>query len=133
MWDLCDQAFLGRLPEALLTLRSMLDAREDPLLILGGIAARVRDLLRVQSLPDNMPSGEAAKAAGLRFDWQLRRYREQAAKLTPEQLTWVHEQVVEADRALKGGAPGDVILSALVAQMAGREDARLDLDLRVSR
>jgi DNA polymerase III subunit delta len=133
VWDLCDRALSGRLPEALLVLRSLLDQKEDPLLVLGGIASRIRDLLRVQGLPDRMSSTDAAKAAGLRFDWQVRRYREQARRFTATSLTSLHARVVEADRALKGGAPGDVVLAALVAVMAGEEDATLDLPMRVSR
>jgi DNA polymerase-3 subunit delta len=133
VWDLCDRALSGRLAEALVVLRSLMDQKEDPLLILGGVAARVRDLLRVQGLPDRMPSADAAKAAGLRFDWQVRRYRDQARRFTPEGLADLHGRVVEADRALKGGAPGDVVLGALVAVMAGLPEAALDLPMRVSR
>jgi len=133
VWDLCDQALTGRLSEALVTLRALLEAREDPLMMLGGIAARVRDLVRVHALPDRVPSSEAARAAGLRFDWQVRRYREQAARFTAEELAALHGWVVEADRALKGGVPGDVVLPSLVAVMAGEAGAALDVPVRVSR
>lgn len=133
VWDLCDQALTGRLPEALVTLRSLLEAREDPLLLLGGIAARVRDLIRVQMVPERTPPAEAAKAAGLRFDWQVRRYRDQARRFTPAQLAALHRQVVETDRALKGGVPGEVVLAMLVAAMAGHHDVGLDQPIRVSR
>jgi DNA polymerase-3 subunit delta len=133
VWDLCDRALSGRLPDALLVLRSLLAQKEDPLLILGGIASRIRDLLRVQELPDRMPSAEAAKEAGLRFDWQVRRYREQARRFTRESLSNLHARVVDSDRALKGGAPADLVLGALVAVMAGEGDAALDLPMRVSR
>jgi DNA polymerase-3 subunit delta len=133
VWDLCDRALTGRLPEALVVLRSLLDQKEDPLLILGGVASRVRDLLRVQELPDRMPSADAAKAAGLRFDWQVRRYREQARRFTPASLASLHARIVEADRALKGGAPSGLVLTSLVAVMAGEKEAALDLPMRVSR
>lgn len=133
IWDLCDRALSGRLPEALVILRSMLEGKDDPLLILGGIASRVRDLLRVKALPERAPASEAARAAGIRFDWQLRRYREQAHRFSMEEVAWLHERVVECDRAIKGGVQGDVVLPALVANMAGRADASLDLDIRVSR
>lgn len=133
VWDLCDRALSGRLPEALLVLRSLLDQREDPLLVLGGIASRVRDLLRVQDLPDRMSPADAAKEAGVRFDWQVKRYRDQVRRFAPGRLASLHTRVVEADRALKGGAPPDVVLTALVAVMAGEEDAVLDLPMRVAR
>jgi DNA polymerase-3 subunit delta len=133
VWDLCDRALSGQLPEALVVLRSLLDQREDPLLILGGIAARVRDLLRIQEVPERTGSGDVAKKAGLRYDWQVRRYRDQARRFSPESLAILHGQVVQADRALKGGAPGEVVLGALVAMMAGESEAALDLPMRVSR
>jgi DNA polymerase III subunit delta len=133
VWDLCDLAFAGRLPEALVVLRGLLQAREDPLLILGGIAARVRDLIRVRSLPDRMSAADAAKAAGLRFDWQIRRYREQSSRFTIEALTTLLERVVDMDRAVKGGFPGEVVLAGLVAAMAGDPDAALDVPVRVGR
>ncbi|HXY72573.1 MAG TPA: DNA polymerase III subunit delta [Actinomycetota bacterium] len=122
IWDLCDRALAGRLGDALVALRSLLEDREAGLLILGGIAARVRDLIRVRSLPDRMPPAEAAKAAGLRFDWQVRRYREQAGRFTKEELESLHERVAEADRAIKGGVADDVVLPGVVAALAGRPD-----------
>ena len=133
VWDLCDQALSGRLSEALVTLRALLEAKDDPLLILGGIASRVRDLVRIRGLPERMPPAEAARAAGIRFEWQVRRYREQAARFTAQELAVVHGRVVEADRALKGGVPGDVLLPSLVAVMAGEPGAALEVPVRVSR
>ena len=134
IWDLCDRALAGRLSEALVSLRSLLEDREAGLLILGGIAARVRDLIRVRSLPDRMPAADAAKAAGLRFDWQVRRYREQAARFTPEELDALHERVAEADRAIKGGVADDVVLPGVVAALAGHpEIGRLELPEPIGR
>jgi len=133
VWDLCDHALSGRLPPALVVLRSLLEAREDPLLVLGGITSRLRDLIKVRSLPEGLSSTQAARAAGLRFDWQLRRYRDQATRFSPEELVTLHRQATEADQALKGGAAGDVILPALVASMAGEPGAAIDVPIRVSR
>jgi DNA polymerase-3 subunit delta len=133
VWDLCDRALSGRLPEALVSLRSLLEGRGDPLLILGGIASRVRDLIRVRSLSDRVAGDQVARAAGLRFDWQAKRYREQARRFSSEQLVALHDAVVGTDRALKGGWPAEVLLAALVSAMAGQEDAGLDLPVRVSR
>jgi DNA polymerase III subunit delta len=133
VWDLCDQALGGRLPEAMVALRSLLEDREDALVILGGIASRIRDLLRVSELPARLPAAEAAKAVGLRFDWQIRRYREQAGRFAPGALADLHGLVVDADRALKGGVPGNVLLPTLVAAMAGRPEAALKVEIRSSR
>jgi DNA polymerase-3 subunit delta len=133
VWDLCDLAFTGRLPQALRALRALLETREDPLLILGGVASRLRDLIRVRALPDRLSSSDGAKAAGLRFDWQLRRYREQASRYGLVDLAWLHRQVGEADRALKGGVGGELVLCSLVAAISGRREAALDVPIRVSR
>ncbi|MFN2589816.1 MAG: DNA polymerase III subunit delta [Actinomycetota bacterium] len=133
VWDLCDRAFGGRTAEALVVLRALLEAREDPLMILGGIAARLRDLIRVRGLPDHMAAAEAARAAGLRFEWQLRRYREQAARYSLGELTWLLERATDTDRAIKGGTPGDVAIAAFVTAIAGERDAALDVPARVGR
>lgn len=133
VWDLCDKAFTGLAPDALVMLRGLLEGREDPLMVLGGIASRVRDLLRVRSLPPKLASAEAARAAGLRFEWQLRRYREQAARFPRGRLEEVHDLVVEADRQIKGGVPGDVVLPTLVLAAAGHAEAGLRIPIRVSR
>lgn len=132
VWDLCDLALAGRIPQALVVLRSLLEAREDPLLVLGGIAARVRDLIRVKALTGGSAS-DVAKEAGLRFDWQVRRYREQASRFAPGRLVALHERVVEADRALKGGMAGEIVLASLVNVMGGEESAALNVPVRVSR
>ena len=118
-WDLCDKAFDRDLSGAIRALRSMLEAREEGLMILGAIAARLRDLLKVRALPDRMPPAELAKAAGLRFDWQARRYREQAKRFSLDELIRLHGLVTEADRTLKSGAGDEVVMPALVAAIAG--------------
>lgn len=133
VWDLCDRALSGRLPEALVILRSLLEGREDPLLIVGGIASRLRDLIKVRSLPDRISAADAAKASGVRFDWQLRRYREQASRYSIEELIGLLERVVDADRAVKGGASGEIVLAGVVAAMAGEPEAALDVPARVGR
>jgi DNA polymerase-3 subunit delta len=118
VWDLCDRMFARDVPGSIRSLRSLLDGREDPLVVLGGIAARLRDLLRVKSLPERIPPADVARAAGLRFDWQVRRYRDQARRFSLDELVLLHGRVVDADRDLKSGGPGDVVLATLVASVA---------------
>jgi len=101
---------------------------------------------RVQAAPEAKRLRASARRAGgavsgpfanvweqLRFDWQAKRYREQAARFTPEQLAALHDAVVFTDRALKGGWPADLLLASLVSAMAGQDQAILDLPVRVSR
>lgn len=124
IWDLCDRTFARDLPGAMRSLRTLMEARGEGLMILGGVASRLRDLMRVRSLPDRMPPAELARQAGLRFEWQARRYRDQAARFTLGELVRAHEQVAWADRALKSGATDDVVLPMVVAAIAG-EPARV--------
>lgn len=118
VWDLCDRAFGGDLPGAIRSLRSIEAGGDDALKTLGGISSRLRDLIRVRALPDRMPAVQVAKAAGLRFDWQARRYQQQARNFSMARLLELHARVTEADRALKSGATGDVIMPMLVTAIA---------------
>lgn len=117
-WDLCDRAFGKDLPGAIRSLRSIEEGGDDPLMVLGGIAARLRDLIRVRALPERLPPAEVAQRAGLRFDWQARRYQQQARAFSMQRLVDLHGQVTEADRALKSGATGDVVMPGLIAAIA---------------
>jgi DNA polymerase-3 subunit delta len=118
-WDLCDRAFGKDLPGAIRSLRAIEAGGDDPLMVLGGIAARLRDLLKVRSLPERMPPAQVAKEAGLRFDWQARRYQQQARNFSMMQLVALHDRITEADRALKSGAVGQVVMPTLVTAIAG--------------
>ena len=117
-WDLCDRAFAKDLPGAIRSLRSIEEGGDEAIMVLGGIAARLRDLMRVRSLPDRMAPAEVAKRAGLRFDWQARRYQQQARNFSVEELVALHGRVAEADRALKSGAQSDVVMPTLIAAIA---------------
>jgi DNA polymerase III delta subunit len=118
-WDLCDRAFGKDLPGAIRSLRAIEEGGDDALMVLGGIAARLRDLLKVRSLPERMPPAQVAKEAGLRFDWQARRYQQQARNFSMAQLVALHDRITEADRALKSGAIGEVVMPTLVTSIAG--------------
>ena len=82
------------------------------------MSSRLRDLIRVRALPDRLPPAQVAKAAGLRFDWQARRYQQQARNFSMAQLLALHERITEADRALKSGSTGDIVMPALIAAIA---------------
>jgi DNA polymerase III subunit delta len=120
MWELCDAAFGGNVRGAARTLAGLLDAGEEPLAILGAMASRLRDLIRVASLDPRTPPAEVARAVGLRFDWQARRYRGQARRFPPGALAGIHQQLVDADRTIKQGSPGDIVLAQVVTGIAAR-------------
>jgi DNA polymerase-3 subunit delta len=123
MWELCDAAFGGNLPAAVRVLAGLVEAGEEPLAILGAVAARLRDLIRVAAVSPRIPPAEVARAVGLRFDWQARRYRDQARRYPPGALEAIHERLVEADRAIKQGSPGDIVLAQVVTRIAGQPPA----------
>jgi DNA polymerase-3 subunit delta len=117
-WDLCDKAFGRDLPGAIRSLRAIEESGDEALMVLGGIASRVRDLIKVRSLPERLPPGEVAKRSGLRFDWQARRYQQQARNYSLPDLVRLHERITEVDRALKSGGTADVIMPTLVTEIA---------------
>jgi DNA polymerase-3 subunit delta len=118
IWEVCDAAFGGDLPGGMRALVGMLEGGEEPLVILGGIASRLRDLIRVRGLAPRTPLADVARQAGLRFDWQARRYRDQARRFTEEGLGRIHGELVEADRALKQGGSREPVLVRVVARIA---------------
>lgn len=119
VWDLCDKAFGKDLPGAMRSLRSLMDAKEDGLKLLGALSGRTRELMRVRALPDRLSDQQVAKQAGLRFDWQARNQRAQARRFSMEELQAIHDRIVETDRAIKQSAPDDVVLPLLVLAIAG--------------
>lgn len=118
VWDLCDRAFGRDLAGAIRSLRALEEGRDDALMVLGGIASRLRDLMKVRAQPDRMTPAELASRTGLRFDWQARRYREQANRFTMAELVAIHDRITRADRALKSGAGGEVVMPTLIAAIA---------------
>jgi DNA polymerase-3 subunit delta len=118
IWELTDAAFAGDRSGALRTLVALLEGGDEPLAILGGIASRLRDLIRIRSLPPRTPTAQMARAAGLRFEWQARRFAEHARRYDEGELEAIHTQLAEADRLLKQGGTGDVVLPAVVAAIA---------------
>jgi DNA polymerase III subunit delta len=118
VWDLCDRAFSRDLPGAIRSLESIEAGGDESIKTLGGIAARLRDLIKVRALPDRTSAAQVAKQAGLRFDWQGRRYQQQARNFTMSRLLQLHERVAVADRALKSGATGDVVMPTLIVEIA---------------
>ncbi len=118
-WDLCDKAFGKDLPGAIRSLRAIEVSGDEALMVLGGIASRLRDLIKVRSLPDRLPPSQVAKQAGLRFDWQARRYQQQARNFSLEELVHIHGQVTEVDRSLKSGGTATVVMPALIVSIAG--------------
>jgi DNA polymerase-3 subunit delta len=122
-WDLCDKAFGKDLPGAMRSLRSIEEMGDDPLKTLGGIALRLRELIKVRALPERTPPKQVAQQAGLRFEWQARRYQQQARNFSLPELVRLHARITDVDRALKSGATGSVVMPALVSEIAASRAA----------
>jgi DNA polymerase III subunit delta len=97
--------------EALIALRGALESGEAPLAILGAIAFRFRQLLRVRA-------GAAPKEAGL-SPGQHRRVQGLATAFGPGELAWCHDRIAELDMQLKGSElPDGLVLELGVLELA---------------
>ena len=94
---------------------------EDAFLLRDAALERLAGVQPVEIDARDWQGGETAdlaRAAGLRFEWQVRRYRDQARRFSLDELVRLHGRVVDADRDLKSGGQGDVVLAALVSSVA---------------
>ena len=115
VWDLCDRAFGKDLPGAIRSLRSLEEGRDDPLMVLGGdLDPAPRPDPGPRAARPARPRTRSRRPAGLRFDWQARRYQQQARNFSMEQLAG-------APRAHHRGRP-----RAEVGSDRGRRDAGAD-------
>ena len=124
IWDLCDRAFGKDLPGAIRLAALDRGGRRRRAHGAGRHRGRLRDLMRVRALPDRMPPAQLAKAAGLAVRLAGAPLPAAGAQLLAgASSSRSTEQVAEADRALKSGATGDVVMPVLIASIAavGRE------------
>ena len=97
-WDLCDRAFGKDLPGAIRSLRSIEENGDEALMVLGGIAARLRDLIRVRALPDRLPLGPGR--ASRRASGSIGRHAaisNRRGNFTMEELVALHGRIAETD------------------------------------
>ena len=96
---------------ALIALRGALESGEAPLAILGALAFRFRQLLRVRA-------GAAAKEAGV-SPGQHRRLKALAGGFGPGELAWCHDRLAQLDVDLKGSElPDHVLIELAVVEVA---------------
>lgn len=105
--------------EAVKLLRGALESGDDPVMILGALAYRVRSLVAVAGQLD-------PKAVGLRLsDGQARRLQGVRRNFGPGELTRAHRLLADADVALKSGElPAAFVLERAVAEIATRTPGR---------
>ena len=96
---------------ALVALRGALESGEAPLAVLGALAFRFRQLLRVRA-------GASPKDAGM-SPGQHRRLKGLAAGFGPGELAWCHDRLAQLDVDLKGGElPDHLVLELAVLEVA---------------
>ena len=96
---------------ALIALRGALESGEAPLAILGALAFRFRQLLRVRA-------GAAAKEAGV-SPGQHRRLKALAGSFGAGELAWCHDRLAQLDVDLKGSElPDHLLIELAVVEVA---------------
>lgn len=103
--------------EAVTLLRGALEAGDEPVMVLGALAYRLRTIVAVAG-------GLEPKAVGLRLSkGQARRLEGTRRGFGPGELTRAYRVLADADVALKSGdLPAGLVLERAVAQIAGAED-----------
>lgn len=101
--------------EALIALRGALEGGEAPLAVLGALAFRFRQLLRVRA-------GASQKEAGV-SPGQHRRLKALAAGFGPGELAWCHDRLAQLDVDLKGSElPDHIVLELGVLEIVTPRD-----------
>jgi DNA polymerase-3 subunit delta len=96
---------------AVVALRGALEAGEEPLVLLGAVTYRIRQLLQVRG-------GASPKQAGLSTGMH-RRLQRTARRFHPGELPWCHDRLARADLELKtSDLPPDLVLELAVIDLA---------------
>jgi DNA polymerase III subunit delta len=108
-----------RLPVAMTNLRRLLDQGEDPLVLLGSLAAQMRRMLRARRYAD-AGTGAVADALGLP-SWRAERLAKQARVYRESELVAAMRALAEADVEIKGGdLPPEAALERAVIKILER-------------
>jgi DNA polymerase-3 subunit delta len=108
-----------RLPVAMTNLRRLLLQGEDPLVLLGALAAHMRRMLRARRYAE-MGTSAVADALGLP-SWRAERLAKQARVYREAELVAAVGALAEADVEIKGGdLPPEAALERAVVKIVGR-------------
>ncbi|NDC48300.1 MAG: DNA polymerase III subunit delta [Micrococcales bacterium] len=94
---IADAAIAGQVSEALLRLRHGLAQGLEPVMLLGAIARKINQFVKVRGNPNI-----SAQSLGV-VDWVLGKIRQEAASWSEDSLALVIEELAETDFAIKGG------------------------------
>ncbi|MFP5297797.1 MAG: DNA polymerase III subunit delta [Actinomycetota bacterium] len=116
MYAFTDAVGDRRLPQAMTALRRLLDQGEQPLVVLGALAAQVRRMLRARRYAE-----QGAKAVGQAMGlpgWRAERLEKQARSYSEEELAAALSVLAETDVQMKGGdLPPEIVLETAVTRI----------------
>ena len=102
-YDVADAVLEGKVEAALISLRQALSTGIDPILIVSALAASIRTMAKVSSLPRSSNSYQAASSLGLP-PWQIDKARRQLAGWTPTTLSGAVTALADCDSDIKGAS-----------------------------
>lgn len=94
---IADAAIAGQVSEALLRLRYGLAQGLEPVMLIGAIARKINQFVKVRGNPSI-----SAQSLGV-VDWVLAKIKQESAGWSEESLTHVIHELAETDFAIKGG------------------------------
>jgi DNA polymerase III subunit delta len=119
IYVLTDAVSDRRISVAMTNLRRLLDQGEDPLVLLGALAAQLRRMLRARRYADSGASA-VADALGLPT-WRAERLSKQARGFQERELVAAMSALAEADVEIKGGdLPPEAALERAVIKILAK-------------
>ncbi len=121
-WAVADLAITGQTAKALAELRWALASGTDAVLVVGALAASLRQLTRLSAFPRGHREADIARDLGVP-PWKVRILRGQLQGWTPAGLAQAIQAVARADLAIKGASIDHALAlsEALLAVMEARD------------
>jgi DNA polymerase-3 subunit delta len=124
-WEVADAVLQRDLPAALLAVRRLVEAGDEPLRLLGGLAFRLRGMLRAKALIEQgVAPLRAVGQAGL-WGGEAQRIARGLARYELDELLCVPALLFQADWTLKSrGIPAGMVLESLVERLVAPGQCR---------
>ena len=111
-----------RLPQAMTTLRRLLDQEDAPLMVFGALTSHIRRLVVARTYADGGPRA-VGDALGMP-EWRAKRLHQQARSYRQEELSDAMQVLADTDMEIKGGdLPPELALErAVIRIVEGRRE-----------